>query len=247
MFSSRFEAGTDWLTFNRPERLNAFTGADYRDLRVGIERASTDNATRVIVLTGAGRAFSAGADRSLVDGTAHPDELTLAGDEFNALLETVDRCDKPIIAAVNGVAVGIGCTILLHCDLVLMAESARARLPFTSLGIVPEAGSSTLLPARARWGDTMWAMLSSEWIDASTALAMGLVWRVVADNQLLEDTERAAATIAALDPAAVAATKRLLIAGRADVIRAAMDRERAAMQTLRNEATQENTGRQRGR
>ena len=149
------------------------------------------------------------------------------------MLEAIGRCDKPILAAVNGLAVGIGCTILLHCDLVIMAESARARLPFTSLGIVPEAGSSALLPARARWGEAMWAMLSSEWLDAPACLAMGLAWRVVPDAELLDDIERVASTLAARNPAAVTATKRLLVAGRAEVVRAAMQREYEEMRMLR--------------
>jgi enoyl-CoA hydratase/carnithine racemase len=218
-----------WLTLDRPEKLNAFLPETYRALRIAVERSDAN----AIVLTGSGRAFSAGADRSLIDGTASEEELALAGDEFRACLETLDACDTPIIVAVNGVGVGIGSTILLHTDLVVMAESARLRFPFTALGMVPEAGSSALLPARTRWGDTAWAMLSSEWIDASTALAMGLAWRVVPDSELMAETERVAATIAALDPSAVAATKRLLTEGRADVVRAAMDREEAAMRWLR--------------
>lgn len=224
--------GITWLTFDRPERLNAFTGADYRDLRVAIERAVDDQATRVIVLTGTGRAFSAGADRSLLDGTASSTDRELAATEFGAMLEAVGGCEKPIVVAVNGLAIGIGCTVLLYCDLVLVAESARLRLPFTALGIVPEAGSSTLLPARARWGDTAWAMLSSEWLDAPAALALGLAWRVVPDAGLLEEAAATAATIAALDPAAVAATKRLLIAGRAAAARSAMEREMVELAAL---------------
>jgi enoyl-CoA hydratase/carnithine racemase len=231
MLRERFWEGTTWLTFDRPERLNSFTGNDYRDLRIALERATSDTATRVIVLTGTGRAFSAGAERSLADGTTPAADLKLADDEFAALLEAIDQCDKPILAAVNGLAVGIGCTILLHCDLVIMAESARARLPFTSLGIAPEAGSSALLPARARWGDAMWAMLSSDWLDAPGCLAMA--WRVVPDADLLDDIEHAASTLAARDPAAVTATKRLLVAGRADAVRAAMQREYEEMRTLR--------------
>jgi enoyl-CoA hydratase/carnithine racemase len=145
---------TAWLKLDRPERLNAFTGADYRDLAIAVNEAAADPATRALVLTGKGRTFSAGADRSLVDGTASPESRSDAGIQFHAMLDAFDHCDKPIFAAVNGPAVGIGCTILLHCDLVLLAESARLRFPFTALGIVPEAGSSVLLPARASWGDS---------------------------------------------------------------------------------------------
>jgi enoyl-CoA hydratase/carnithine racemase len=222
-------AGVRWLTLDRPERLNALTGADYRDLRVAVERVTSDPSIRALVLTGAGRAFSAGADRSLLDGSATDDERALAGTEFGAMLDAFGACDTPVLAAVNGLAVGIGCTILLHCDLVLVAESARLRLPFTALGIVPEAGSSALLPARP---DATWAMLSSEWIDAPAAVAMGLAWQVVPDDELAAEVGRAAATIATLDPAAVSATKRLLLAGRADVVRSARAREEAEMASL---------------
>ena len=232
MLRERVRGSTRWLTFDRPQRLNAFTGTDYRDLRAHIERATADPATRVIVLTGSGRAFSAGADRSLLDGTAASGDHKRAAEEFGPMLEAIAGCEKPILAAVNGLAVGIGCTILLHCDLVLVAESARLRFPFTALGTVPEAGSTAFPPQRASWGDALWAMLSSEWIDAAHALAMGLAWRVVPDAELLPRTEEAAAMIAAHDPAAVAATKRLLTAGRVDLVRAAMARELAEMRLL---------------
>lgn len=221
-----------WMTFDRPDRLNSFTGGDYRDLRVAVESAAADPATRVIVLTGAGRAFSVGADRSLMDGTATAEDRTLAGAEFAAMLEAFGRCDKPVVAAVNGLAVGIGCTVLLHCDLVLVAESARLRLPFTALGLVPEAASSVLLPARARWGDLAWAVFSSEWIDAQAALDMGLAWRVVPDEAIVEETTTTVQAIAAHDPSSVAATKRLLTAGRAVLVRDAMARENTELAAL---------------
>lgn len=221
-----------WLVFDRPQKLNAFTGAGYGELRDGLASAVADHATRVIVLTGVGRAFSAGADRSLVDGTADGAERARAGHEFDTMLDQFTGCDKPVIAAVNGLAVGIGCTMLLHCDLVVVAESARLQLPFTALGIAPEAASSLLLPARARWGDVMWSMLSSEWIDAGSAVAMGLAWRSVPDADLRGRVDELATKLAEVDPAAVAAAKRLLIAGRADAVRAAMARERSEMSAL---------------
>jgi enoyl-CoA hydratase/carnithine racemase len=224
--------GVVWLTFERPERLNAFQSDDYRALDAALAAAAADPESRVVVLTGTGRAFSAGADRSLVDGTATAVELTEAGTAFNALIERLVTFPKPLFAAVNGLAVGFGATLLVHCDLVLMAETARVRFPFTALGIVPEAGSSALLSTRARSADGVWAMLSSEWIGAADAVAMGLAWRAVPAPELVASTQRAATTVAALDPDAVAATKRLLTHGRADLCRAAMRRETAAMADL---------------
>ena len=224
--------GVTWLTFDRTERLNAFTGRDYGDLREGIEGAVADAATPRDRAHGL-RSRLLGGCRSFVAGrVGSPEDRELASTEFGAMLGAIDGCDKPVIAAVNGLAVGIGCTILLHCDLVLVADSARLRFPFTALGVVPEAGSSALLPTRARWSDAVWAMLSSEWLDAHSAVAMGLAWRAVADAELIEEAERAAVTIAALDPRSVAATKRLLVAGRADLTRAAIGRELAEMAEL---------------
>jgi enoyl-CoA hydratase/carnithine racemase len=233
MLHERRDGAVAWLTFDRPEHLNAFTGAGYQELRVALQRLARDDGTRAVVLIGRGRAFSAGADRSLLDA-ASPDTVRQhAGDEFLRLLDVLSGFEKPLLAAVNGVAVGFGCTLLLYCDLVLMAETARLRFPFTALGIVPEAGSSAVLPTRMRWADAMWAMLSSEWIDAASAFQTGLVWRVVPDAELVEQASSAAALISTHDPNAVAATKRLLTSGRRNAALDAIKREFAEMQALR--------------
>lgn len=221
-----------WLEFNRPQSLNAFTVAGYRGLREALDRLATDDTVRVVVLTGRGRAFSAGADRSLLDPALPDTERRGAGEEFGQLLETLGGFPKPLLAAVNGLAVGFGCSMLLYCDVVILAETAKLRFPFTALGIVPEAGSSALLPTRARWADAMWAMLSSEWIDAADAVRTGLAWRSVPDADLLEEAARASAVIAAHDPRSVAATKRLLMAGAFSEARQAVRRELDEMQAL---------------
>jgi enoyl-CoA hydratase/carnithine racemase len=235
MLHERRDGAVAWLTFDRPERLNAFTGTGYQELRVALQRLARDDAARAVVLTGRGRAFSAGADRSLLDAASPKAERQRAGDEFFQLLDVLGAFQKPLLAAVNGVAVGFGCTLLLYCDLVLIAETARLRFPFTALGIVPEAGSSALLPMRMRWADAMWAMLSSEWIDAAAAFQTGLAWRVVPDAELVEHVSSAAALISTHDADAVAATKRLMIGGRRNAALDAINRELAEMEALRPE------------
>ena len=235
MLHERRDGAVAWLTFDRPERLNAFTGTGYQELRVALQRLARDDAARAVVLTGRGRAFSAGADRSLLDAASPKAERQRAGDEFFQLLDVLGAFEKPLLAAVNGVAVGFGCTLLLYCDLVLIAETARLRFPFTALGIVPEAGSSVLLPMRMRWADAMWAMLSSEWIDAAAAFQTGLAWRVVPDAELVEHVSSAAALISTHDADAVAATKRLMIGGRRNAALDAINRELAEMEALRPE------------
>jgi enoyl-CoA hydratase/carnithine racemase len=223
-----------WLEFDRPQCLNAFTVAGYRGLRETLDRLATDDTVRVVVLTGRGRAFSAGADRSLLDAASPDSERRQAGEEFGQLLETLGSFPKPLFAAVNGLAVGFGATMLLYCDVVIVAETARLRFPFTALGIVPEAGSSALLPTRARWADAMWAMLSSEWVDAADAVRTGLAWRCVRDADLLEEATRASGVVAGHDPRSVAATKRLLMSGPFGEARHAIRRELDEMQALQS-------------
>lgn len=232
MISEQREGAVAWLILDRAERLNAFTANGYREFRLALERCDTDELVRAVVVTGRGRAFSAGADRSLLDPCSTDDARDRAGEEFDLLLTALAQFGKPLFAAVNGLAVGFGATMLMYCDVVLLAETARLRLPFTELGIVPEAGSSALLPSRVRWADAMWSVLSSEWIDAAQAYRMGLAWRVEPDADLRHCAATAAATVAALDPQAVAATKRLMTTGRADAARQAITRELHELRAL---------------
>jgi enoyl-CoA hydratase/carnithine racemase len=226
------DGATTWLTFTRPEALNAFTVEGYTELRIALQRVASDDETRVAVLTGSGRAFSVGADRSLLTGSLPETQRASAGAEFKLLLDVLATFEKPLFAAVNGLSVGFGATMLLFCDVIIVAEAARLRMPFTALGLVPEAGSSALLPARVRWADSMWAMLSSEWIDATAAHQMGLAWKVVPDADLRAQTAAAAQVLAALDPTSVSATKRLMTEGRHRDVRLAYDRELEAMHAL---------------
>lgn len=220
-----------WLTFRRPERLNSFTAADYRDLRVALDTAAEDSDVRVVVITGTGRSFSAGADRSLLTGSGDDTGLD-TGSEFAQFVDSLTSFPKPLLAAVNGLAVGVGTTMLLHCDLVIASSSARFRMPFAEIGIVPEAGSTALLPARMRWHDVMWLVMSGEWLDVAAARDVGLVWRIVEDDGFAAEVTAVAHSLARAEPAVATATKKLLVDGRRDGIRAALDREMAAMVTL---------------
>ncbi|MCW2553737.1 MAG: hypothetical protein JWR78_3518 [Mycobacterium sp.] len=232
MISEQREGPVAWLIFDRPERLNAFTANGYREFRLALERCGTDDLIRAVVVTGRGRAFSVGAHRSLLDPSSSDADRDRAGEEFTLLLEALAHFAKPLFAAVNGLAIGFGATMLMYCDVVLLAETARLRMPFTELGIVPEAGSSALLPTRVRWADAMWSVLSSGWIDAAQAYRMGLAWCVEPDAELHHRAATAAATVAALDPQAVVATKRLMTAGRADAARQAITRELHELRAL---------------
>ena len=177
------------------------------------------------MLTGAGRAFSAGQDLAEMARLAAGEDLDSG---FPALLEALQAFDKPLVAAVNGVAVGIGFTLLPHCDLVLVTESARFRTPFAAMGVPPEAASSYLFPARMGWQRAAEVLFTSPWLDAAEAVACGIALRVAPPARLLDEALDLATTVATAPLAALRAIKGTMLAGRADAVAAARAREEAA-------------------
>jgi len=209
--------GVAVLTLNRPARRNAFNDQQYDDLREALAGARKDDAIRAVLITGSPGAFSAGQDI---------DEMG-SGRSFTPFVDQVSTFDKPLLAAVNGVAVGIGLTLLPHCDLVYVADSARLRAPFVSLGLVCEAGSSLLLPMIVGPQHAADVLLSGDWITAQQAVEMGLALRCVPEAELLPVALSKAKAIAAQPLAALRESKRLLLATRADALRMARTREDA--------------------
>ncbi|HKE77432.1 MAG TPA: enoyl-CoA hydratase/isomerase family protein [Acidimicrobiales bacterium] len=210
------------LTLDRPEALNAFDSPLYRAAGAALTAARADDGVSVVVITGAGRAFSAGQDL---------DEMArLAGGEaiesgFPVLLDALESFDKPLVAAVNGPAVGIGFTMLPHCDLVLVAEGARLRTPFAEMGVPPEAASSVLFPARMGWQRAAEVLFTSPWLSAEEAVECGIALRTVPPGDLLPEALALADRIAAAPLAALRAIKATMLAGRADAVAAARARE----------------------
>jgi enoyl-CoA hydratase/carnithine racemase len=165
----------------------------------------------------------------LSDGRSHAERVA-AG--FGAFIETIEAFPKPLIAAVNGIGVGIGLTLLPHCDLVLIAEDARLRAPFASLGVAPEAGSSWLLPDRVGHAAAAHILFTGAWIDAARAVEIGLAWRAVPSARLLDEALVLAGEIAAMPVPALVAAKKLLLDGRLEAVRAARRREDVAFASL---------------
>ncbi len=206
------------LTLNRPTRRNAFNDQQYDDLRTALADAQTDDHVRVAVITGAPGAFSAGQDINEMG----------SGRAFTPFIDQLSSFDKPLLAAVNGVAVGVGLTMLLHCDLVYVADGARLRAPFVSLGLVCEAGSSLLLPMMIGPQRAADVLLSGGWMSATEAVASGLALRALPTHELLPTALAKAQEIAAQPAAALRGVKRLLQGARADALKAARAREDAA-------------------
>jgi enoyl-CoA hydratase/carnithine racemase len=221
------------LTLTRPERLNAWTPTMAEEQVDAIRAANDDPSVGAIVMTGAGRGFCAGADmeatfRTRIDG-GDPGNDTAAGvGGMPRGLDWVDflRTSKPVVCAVNGAAVGIGTTMLLHCDLVYASPGARFQLPFVPLGLVPEAASSLLLPAIAGYQRAAELLLLGQPFTAEKALAAGFVTEIVPEAELLEYARNAAASIAALPPASVRLTKQLMKRPLGQAVPAQMEEER---------------------
>ena len=194
------------VELNRPEKKNAFTAAMYTRLAEILEEADTDEAVRVLLLHGAGDSFSAGND--IADFLKNPPG---PGDSPQARLsDALIAFAKPIVAAVRGVAVGGGTTMLTHCDLVYAGESARFRIPFVDLALVPEFGSSFSIPARAGYLRAAELFLLAEPFTAARAAELGLVTRVVPDADLLATATATARKLAAKPRGALRASKQLL-------------------------------------
>lgn len=223
--------GVRVLTLDRPEARNAFNVALYDAVAAALRDASSDPDIGAVVVTGAGDIFSAGQDLKEAagsDGSA----AAQRGHGFPGFARTLASFPKPLIAAVNGSAVGVGVTMLLHCDLVLASDTARFRTPFAALGIVPEAASSLLLPARIGPQAAAHMLFTGEWMTAEESVARGLAWKVCPAEALLDEARVLAAGIAKMPQASVVATKQLLIAARSDAVTAAIDRELAELVRL---------------
>jgi len=226
------DGGVRLVAFDRTDVLNAFDAAMYEAVATSLTDARDDESVRVVVLCGRGRAFTSGQDLREMAAIAAGTAGRTAGLGFPGLLDAVMAFDKPLLASVHGVAVGLGCTLLAHVDLALVEEGTRLRAPFAELGVPPEAGSSWLLPERAGWQRAAALLLASEWIDAAGAVSAGLAWRVCPAGTVLDETLGLAARIAALPPEATRRIKRLMTEGRRPEIEAARAREEAAFAAL---------------
>jgi enoyl-CoA hydratase/carnithine racemase len=215
------------LTLDRPEALNAFNEALYEATADAIRAAAADPEVAVVLLTGSGRAFSAGNDLKEMQARIADPAMAETGSHFSSMIDALADFPKPLICAVNGLGVGIGTTILGYADLVFMSSEARLKCPFTSLGVAPEAASSYLLPQLVGRQNAAWLLMSSEWVSAEEALRMGLVWRVCAPDELLPEARRHAKILAARPIPSLMAVKQTIAEPSRSGIEAATERENA--------------------
>jgi enoyl-CoA hydratase/carnithine racemase len=204
------------LTFNRPDRANAFNEELYHAAADALRAAATNDDVAVVVFTGAGKAFCAGTDllemAETVDrGVDAGGGGTTARGGFPAFVDQLQEFPKPLLAAVNGAAVGLGFTMLAHCDLVFVSDDARLLAPFTNMGVAPEAASSYLLPRRMGRQRAALSLYTSDWISAEDAVATGLAVQQCRPDALVDETIEMATRIASKSLPSLMATKRLLL------------------------------------
>src|SRR5215217_5398684 len=218
------------LTFDRPDRANAFNEELYHAAAEALRAAAVDDGVAVVVFTGAGKAFCAGTDllemAETVDGTA------VSRNGFPAFVDVLQEFPKPLLAAVNGAAVGLGFTMLAHCDLVFVSDRARLLAPFTNMGVAPEAASSYLLPRRMGRQQASLSLFTSDWISAEEAVATGLAVRQWSPETLVDETMELATRIASKSLPSLMATKRLLLNAEREGIARARSLENAAFAEL---------------
>ncbi len=201
--------GVLYLTLDRPEKKNALTNAMYAELAAALERAETDASIRAVLLDAEGDAFTAGNDLGDFAAVAAG---TLAREDMNSqkFLSALARAQKPCVVAVQGLAVGIGTTMLLHFDLVYVAEDAKLTTPFVNLALVPEAASSWLLPARIGHARAFAMFALGEAVDGKTAASIGLANAALPKDQVRAKALASAKALATRPLGALQATKRLM-------------------------------------
>lgn len=199
-----------WITLNRPEVLNAFNEEMTTDLQNALKAAEKDDSIRCIVITGAGRAFCSGQDLKSHSGGEHRSLKDSLVRRYNPIIKRMRSMDKPIIAMINGVAAGAGCSLALACDMRVMAESANLIEVFIRIGLVPDSGSHWFLVRHVGLAKAFELAALGDKIDARKALELGLVNKIASDDSLLKETEMLADRLATSPTRAIGLIKRAL-------------------------------------
>lgn len=207
------------ITLNRPEKLNAFSGTMREDLLAALEAAESDASCRTVVITGAGRAFCAGGDVEFMKSLRDRNDTASLGkllDAGAAIVTRIESMAKPVIAAINGIAAGAGCNLALACDYRFASDAAKLAESFIRIGLHPDWGGTWLLPRLIGRSRAYELMMSGRAVDASEALAIGMVDRVVAAAAFGDEIAKLARTFADAPPVAAAGIKRALRASPAN-------------------------------
>jgi enoyl-CoA hydratase len=226
----RVEDGALWLALNRPEQFNALTGEMVVEATEQLRGATARDDVRVVVLTGTGGAFSAGADLGGADAQEKYDAGSV--DAANHVIRAITELDKPVVCGLNGIAAGVGMSVALACDLVVATESAGLTLAFTRIGLMPDGGATATVAAAVGRARAMRLALLSDLVSAQEAFDAGLVSHVFADDAYAEGLRKIVRRLATGAPLAFAATKKAINAATLGGLDDAFARERAGQSVL---------------
>jgi len=229
MIQSTLDVGVRLLTLDRPDSLNAFNTDQFERLAELMVQAQDESGTKVVVLTGAGRAFSAGAD--LHENRPPADQLKYG---FEGFIDIVIDFPKPFVLAINGIGVGVGATLCGLADMVFIAQNARLRCPFSALGLTAEACSTYTFPRLMGPQAAAQFLMGAHWMDATECKVRGLVTEVLPEEGFLTSVVAQAKTLAKLPMSSLLQTKALLLDAHRDALKAANKRENEALRRLRN-------------
>ncbi len=204
------QGGIARLTLNRPDKLNSFTGAMHAEIRTALDGVQTDKSIRVLVITGAGRAFCAGqdlADPDMALGPMQPDIGNVVEQLYKPLILALQNLRVPTVAMVNGIAAGAGASLALACDLVIAARSAYFLQAFSKIGLIPDTGGTWFLPQRVGMARALGLAMLADKLPADKAEAWGLIWQAVDDAALQPTVDKLAAQLAAMPTKALVRTR----------------------------------------
>jgi 2-(1,2-epoxy-1,2-dihydrophenyl)acetyl-CoA isomerase len=204
------ENGVGYITFNRPEKYNSFNREMALALQAHLDDCEKDDAVRCIYITGAGKGFCAGQDLAGASDPATVDFDKIISEHYNPVIERFRRIEKPVIAAVNGVAAGAGANIALACDIVLATASASFIQAFIKIGLIPDSGGTFFLPRLVGMQRAMALMMSGDKVTADEAVAMGMIYKSYPDDTFEAESKKYAQQLAQLPTKGMGLTKRLL-------------------------------------
>jgi len=232
-----FEAqnGMARLTLNRPDKLNSFTGAMHTELRAALATVQTDKSIRVLVITGAGRAFCAGqdlADPDMAMGPMQPDIGNVVEENYKPLILGLQNLRVPTVAMVNGIAAGAGASLALACDLVIAAKSAYFLQAFSKIGLIPDTGGTWFLPQRVGMARAMGLAMLADKLPAEKAEQWGLIWQAVDDGELAATVDKLAAQLAAMPTKALVRTRAAMHAAPNHTLEQQLSQEGGFMREL---------------
>lgn len=204
------ENGVAYITLNRPEKYNSFNREMALTLQAHLDDCEKDDAVRCIYLTGAGKGFCAGQDLAEASDPKTVDFEKIISEHYNPVIERFRRIEKPIIAAVNGVAAGAGANIALACDIVLASESATFIQAFIKIGLIPDSGGTFFLPRLVGMQRAAALMMSGDKVSAAEAVSMGMIYKSYTDDAFEAESKKYAQQLAMLPTKGIGLTKRLL-------------------------------------